>query len=198
MSFAFIDHSVVKNLKFLLLVPIFLASCLGCATLFSESSADVNVESEPENASVYIDGIEKGRETPTTITLEHSYSDVWNDKEVTVRLDGYEDRKFKIDHGIAGWYWGNILLGPFAGIGGIIDLVTGSWVSVDRTQYSVELREATSKVESKESVFYSDYEYLPMSELEKDKNGNYLIPQSESGVIVRDSVSDKLIIFHKK
>lgn len=202
----------------------------GCATLFSGGSADVQIDSEPEGASVYVDGIQRGSDTPSNVQFNHSYSDAFNDEEVTLRLDGYEDRKFKIDHGISGWYWANLLttvggaaiggavasnsnsggglLGAAAfqfvtGLGGVIgsvvDVVTGSWVKVDQTQYSVELRESTGTVGSNyEGDSYSDYMHLSLSELERKDDGTYLIPEPKKPLAVYDNETNNTLIFRSE
>lgn len=163
----------------------------GCATIFTSSSADIEVDSDPEGASVYVDGLQRDGKTPAEITLEHSYSSPWQEEEVVLKLEGYEDRAFEVDHGIAGWYWANFLLGPFAGVGGLIDLFSGSWAKVDRESFSVELRQETAELKKKMS---EKYDYYSLGELDRNESGSYILPEEEK-FIVHDRESEKLILF---
>jgi len=158
--------------------------------MFTSSSADISVDSEPEGASVYVDGLQRGGNTPTEITLDHSYSSPWQEEEIVLKLEGYEDRAFEVEHGIAGWYWANLLLGPFAGVGGVIDLFTGSWANVDRRDFSVEIREETAGIKNKEKK----YRYYSLRELDKSESGSYIIPDFKKGVVIHDEESEKLFV----
>jgi hypothetical protein len=169
--------------------------CTGCATLFTNSSADISVNSDPEGASIYVDGLKRGGETPTDVTLDYSYSSPWKEEEIVLKLNNYEDREFEVNHGIAGWYWGNFLLGPFAGIGGLIDIFTGSWASVDMKSYNLELREATSMLEDKVVKKYAVY---TLNDLENNDEGEYIIPDTKMDVAIHDIEADKLLLLNKK
>lgn len=59
----------------LLIGPVVLLAS-GCVTILSGSSENIRTESDPDGASVFVDGLRRGSETPTTVILKHSYSDV--------------------------------------------------------------------------------------------------------------------------
>jgi len=85
-------------------------------------------------------------------------------------------------------------------VGPIVDLVTESWVKMDDTQYTLELRENMSGtgVFRDESGDRANYVRLPLDQLERDDEGKYLIPEPKRPVAVYDAVSGYNIIFRKK
>ena len=61
-----------------------------CATIFTGTTDDVYINSNPSGAEIYIDGLKVGK-TPATLTIKRPGL---SDKEVVLKLDGYERRTF--------------------------------------------------------------------------------------------------------
>lgn len=119
------------------LIGVFAAHSAGCATMFSSSKEDVSFESDPEGATVEIDGEQQGK-TPTTVEL-----DTDNQYEVVFTKEGYETSQAKIENQL-GAHW--IVLDVFAfGWPLAIDAITGAWYSLDDSSVSVTLTEKEGK-----------------------------------------------------
>lgn len=92
----------------------------GCATIFKGSSADVQVNSSPSGADVYINEIDRGS-TPQTLSLKRNKNYV-----LTFKKEGYEDVNMEIDKkfDIGTTVVGNIFSWGLLGI--IVDAATGA------------------------------------------------------------------------
>ncbi len=106
-------------------------SLIGCATLFKQKSRTVAFDSDPQGATILINGNRMGT-TPMPMNLS-------NKKPVTVtfRKEGYEDKTYIINTKTgAGWV---ILdcLGGFIPV--IIDAVTENWYNLDTSEVKVLL-----------------------------------------------------------
>lgn len=91
----------------------------GCATIFSGSTDVVAVDSNPQGATVYLDGLVIGK-TPCQAVVSRS----WGAGLFVLK---YEDREVErwIERGMDPWCLANIL--PFCSIlGCVIDLATGN------------------------------------------------------------------------
>jgi len=93
-------------------------SMTGCATLLNDDHKMVSFSSEPESATVKIEGIAMGR-TPCVIPVARK----GGDKLVTFELNSYKTLIVKLDNKIGGEGFGNIIFGGIIGIG--IDAATG-------------------------------------------------------------------------
>lgn len=62
----------------------------GCATLFSGSTQDVSINSEPTNADIIVDGNKRGK-TPATIEINRP--EKGDPPEIILRKEGYPERK---------------------------------------------------------------------------------------------------------
>lgn len=100
----------------------------GCATIMHGRSQDVLVTSQPQGATVKIDGAVKGV-TPTKLTLRRN-----QDYILSIEKEGYAPAERTLKSGLSGWTFGNILLGGI--VGGVIDLAAGgAWkLSEDNIQ----------------------------------------------------------------
>ena len=115
----------------LLLGFVFLVSCTGCATILKKKSVDVEINSEPAGADVFIDNNRVGR-TPLTINLPHR-----NPAVVGLKKEGYEDITHTIDnHLVHGWLIVSLLCDGFPAI---IDLATKSAFSLNENKINIKL-----------------------------------------------------------
>ncbi len=96
----------------------------GCASMFGDNTRQVVVNSKPEGADIYIDGINRGS-TPAVLSLPVY---IYNGQTVVLKKDGYKDTavyansKFQF---VGLW---NILNFP---IGFIIDAADGQMMKID-------------------------------------------------------------------
>jgi len=118
-----------------LLIAILLSTS-GCATLFSGSSDEITVNSEPAGAMVRVNGLDKG-ETPVTFSADRDAG--WfgeNRNEVTVLKDGYEKRSIKMQT-----EWVPIsILNIFNGVGWAVDLYSGNMWEYEPNTYKITLK----------------------------------------------------------
>ncbi|MDO4695335.1 PEGA domain-containing protein [Porphyromonas sp.] len=109
-----------------------------CATIFTGTTDTIRFNSDPQGATVYIDGVEICK-TPCTYDVPRSLAD----KQLEVRLDGYEvkvltlSRKFNtmtvlnIFNGLVGW---------------AIDAATGAMMQYSRKGYDITLTKKIKEV----------------------------------------------------
>jgi hypothetical protein len=90
---------------------------LGCATIIHGTAQDIQINTSPEDAEVWIDGSNRGT-TPSKITLSRK-----NDYYVIVKKEGFEESSTKIRRETSGWLLGNIIFGGL--IGCAIDFSSG-------------------------------------------------------------------------
>ncbi len=148
----------------------------GCATIFTGTSDTIRFESEPEGARIFIDGIERGR-TPASVSVSRS---AFDDKQVTLRLDGYEDRTFVLDK-----RFNAVSILNLAGLlGWGVDFATGAVMKYDPEMYSITLDSERAQ---------------RLDNLERDAYGHYLIPAPEGGeaVTVTDAESGVTLVFER-
>ena len=143
-----------------------------CATILSGTSDEIRFDSDPEGASIMLDGLKLGK-TPATVSIKRPG---FGNKEITLKLDGYEDRTFMLQKefnvmaicnlgGIPGW---------------VIDILTGSVMKYSKTNYDLDL----------------DPKAFNLNELEKDQLGRYIVPDIyKRSVIVYDEINDLKIHF---
>ncbi len=96
----------------------------GCATVFKGANANVDMQSSPVQAEVYVNGVRMGR-TPVQLNLavKKSYA-------IEFRAEGYQPRVYHISNRVgAGWVILDVLLG-LAPV--IVDAATGSWYHLDQ------------------------------------------------------------------
>jgi hypothetical protein len=86
----------------------------------------INVDSNIENASVWINGIPSGN-TPTQISVNALNAPI----EISVSAEGYSTEIKIVEKYMSGWFWGNLLLGGIPGMA--VDAITGGMWAVDNT-----------------------------------------------------------------
>ncbi len=93
----------------------------GCATFTKSESQPVAFSSEPQGATVSINGVPSGI-TPVTIMITRKYGD----QTCAITRDGYQTEQFKLQKHVAGMTFGNIIFNPAVAIIGVgVDVATG-------------------------------------------------------------------------
>lgn len=116
---------------FRIVVPLLMAIAAlnGCATLFNDKTPSVDVASNPEGASVYVNGNYIG-ETPVSVDLS-----VRQEHAITFRLDGYKEKTYQVSRSVGiGWVILDIVGGlvPL-----IVDAATGDWFMLEADTVNV-------------------------------------------------------------
>ena len=154
-----------------------LASLLftGCATIFTGTHDEVIINSHPEGARIFIDGLEEGR-TPAIIDIKRPGI---SDTEIELRLEGYEPRTF-------------ILRKEFNAVSVInltclicwaVDVATGSVTKYRPLGYDVELD--------------AEGQAYRIEELPQDEQGRYVVSLKENKVVVTDPTHGLYLVFQK-
>ena len=124
--------------KTLFVTAIAALALTGCATIVSESSNPVVINSSPEQASFTVSNkagvkVHSGQ-TPQTVMLDTSAG--YFAKEhytIAYQKDGYQAQSAALDAELNGWYWGNLGFGGLLGFL-VIDPATGAmWQLPKRT-----------------------------------------------------------------
>lgn len=103
----------------------------GCATIFKGTSEEVNFNSNPQGAEVWINGQKMGS-TPYEIKLK-----VNKTYTIEFRKEGFNSELYTINNSVgAGW----VILDVLAGlVGVIVDAATGAWYSLDQKNINATL-----------------------------------------------------------
>ena len=161
-------------MKLRIIVMLTLASTIiinGCATIFTGDKDSINFTSNPSGAKIVLDGLDIGK-TPATLEIKRSG---FKDKEITLKLDGYEDRTFLLQK-----EFNAIAILNFAGIlGWFVDFATGSVMKYSDKSYNLDL----------------DPKGFNIDELESDKFGRLIIPNEEESFFVYDESIGYKILF---
>ena len=119
-------------------------SMTGCATLLNDDHKMVSFSSDPENATVKVEGIAMGK-TPCVIPVARK----GGDKFITFERSGYKTLIVKLDNKIGGEGFGNLLFGGIIGIG--IDAATGrAGTYQDSSHVILESGSGTISIDSKD------------------------------------------------
>ncbi len=105
-----------KNLTLSLLVITLVSFTSGCATILQPGPDKIPVRSEPEGAKVLLNGMLVGV-TPTVISVNRA-----DNCSLEIQKDGYQTISLDKNKVVAGWVFGNLLLGGVIGLG--VDLIT--------------------------------------------------------------------------
>lgn len=153
----------------MIIFPILLLT--GCATLFTGTSDDIYINSNPNGAEIMIGGLKVGK-TPATITVKRPG---FNDKEVVLKLDGYERRAFILKKS-----FNAVAILNLAGIlGWAIDFATGSIYKYEPKSYEIDLEPLGFNID----------------DLPRDEFGRIEIPNENQPVIVVDSETGVKLLF---
>jgi hypothetical protein len=103
-----------------------------CATIFKGTSQEVNFNSDPQRAEVFVNGTRMG-ETPVMLKLE-----VKKTYTIEFRKEGFKTQTVTItNHVGAGWIILDILAGLLPVI---VDAATGAWYSLDQSNVNAVLQ----------------------------------------------------------
>lgn len=108
-----------------------------CATIFSKSSDEIQIDSEPQGAKVYLDGAILG-ETPLKHNLER---DTFGNPILMFKKDGYETRQYRVEKTLnktALWNFGFITT-TFGATSWGIDALSGKMIEYSPKAYVAEL-----------------------------------------------------------
>lgn len=112
----------------------------GCASIVSGSTQTVSFTSNPEGATIELDGRTLGK-APLSITLKKR-----SHQRITATLPGYKTVTLPLETRQNGWFWGNIVIGGF--IGSTTDGVTGAVNEYSPSNYMISLpREGSAPIE---------------------------------------------------
>lgn len=110
----------------------------GCATIMHGDSQYVNIDTDPKDASIQIQG-QGGRFTaPARILLKRGYP--MQEYQILVEKEGYKPGYAKITQKLSAWLWGDIIWGIIPGIA--IDMITGAAFDLKPAEITVELEES--------------------------------------------------------
>jgi hypothetical protein len=118
----------MRKLPVFMLTPVFVILLTSCALIFKGETQDVPINSNPQGAEVYIDGVFQGT-TPLQVNLRSDQTYV-----VTLRQAG-EERTVTLTNRV-GTLW--IVLDILGGLVPlIIDAATGAWYELEPDQVNV-------------------------------------------------------------
>ena len=139
--------------KVVLMMVVFTAFIFtSCATILSGTSDDITFNSDPSGAAIMLDGLKVGK-TPATVSIKRPG---FGNKEITLKLDGYEDRTFMLQK-----EFNTMAICNLGGIPGwVIDILTGAVMKYSKKNYDLDL----------------DPKAFNLNELEKDQLGRYIVP----------------------
>jgi hypothetical protein len=121
----------MKKILISILAIITLLTISGCSTFFNTTTQEIELNSNPQNAKVTVDGKSYGR-TPQVISIERGVN-----HEVKFELDGFEPYETQITRQMSNWFWFNALNGFIPGMS--IDLLTGAMYSLFPDEMVAEL-----------------------------------------------------------
>lgn len=104
----------------------------GCATIVKDDSQPVAFSSDPQGATILINGTPRGQ-TPTTIMVKRSAKK----QMIQMEMSGYETEMFPLGKSVAGMTFGNIIFGGLIGVG--VDIATGKATNYEESVH-VKLR----------------------------------------------------------
>lgn len=116
-----------------------LVAFAGCATIFTGSSDNVGIMSEPQGGKVYINGNFMGN-TPATLNLKRD-----KDYNIMVKKDGYEPASATLTRS-----FNAVAILNLAGLlCWVVDIVTGAMWKFDRDAVTVTLEKSGTKTSSR-------------------------------------------------
>lgn len=126
------DGKVILAVAGIFLLP-------SCATIVSGRNGQVTFTSNPDGATVSVDGRSLGK-TPLTTILPKKEG-----QKVLVEKDGYKPYNMELETRLNGWFWGNLVIGGL--FGSTTDSATGSMYEYSPSQYMVTLEPTTVRTE---------------------------------------------------
>ncbi|MDW7645473.1 MAG: PEGA domain-containing protein [Desulfuromonadales bacterium] len=130
-----------SHCKIILFLILIIVALYGCATLVGGTNQQMTFQSEPEGATVKVDGRPLGK-TPITITIDKKA-----DQTLSFELVGYKTVSMPLSTTVEPWFFGNILTGGL--IGSTTDALSGAIYKYGPDQYYVTLVPVDGKISSK-------------------------------------------------
>lgn len=125
----------------ILFLSLFFSSC---ATIFTGTKDNITFNTQPQGATVYINGVEQCQ-TPCTKRITRSI----NDKDVQFKLDGYKTRLITLSkefNVVSVINLGNLL-------GWAIDVASGAVMKYDQKVYNINLtKEKTASIKNLDKI----------------------------------------------
>jgi hypothetical protein len=165
--------------QILFVLPLVLG--IGCATVFTGTKDMVTFNTNPEGATILINGLPRGT-TPATIAVERPGL---NSNTVTLRKAGFQDITFVMTKTF------NVVsvvnLGFIIGWG--VDMISGSMMKNDQLGYTLDLEKRRAQVGN--SVSADRIAFL--HELPRNAAGEHIVDSSGSVAIV--SGDNSVVVF---
>lgn len=170
-----------KDAKLIIILATFLFfGTVGCATLFTGTNQTVTFDSEPQGATVLINGATIGT-TPVTTQIQKQKVGQ-NTTTVTFEKEGFKKQTILLSTAIEGWFWGNIISGGVWG--STTDAVTGAMYQYSPNQYYATLKSdssGTAKIYDSEKAKVKEFIVVSYRNIMEDLakgGGNYLSSES--------------------
>jgi hypothetical protein len=100
----------------------------------------IGIASQPPGAEVIIDNKTYGV-TPVSAKMRRK-----DNHNLVIRLDGYEPYEMVLTRQTSGWIFGNILFGPCAPVGIVIDAISGGMYTLKPGQVEAQLRPTSANI----------------------------------------------------
>lgn len=135
-----------------------------CATIISGTTQNVSFNSNPSNASIFVDDFEVGK-TPFQTKLERK-----SEHKVVIKLEGYKPYETKLTRTFNAWYLGNVIFGGLVGL--IIDPISGAIYQLTPSQVNAQLQQGTIAKTKNNDIFIAvslekDPSWKKVGQLEK-------------------------------
>lgn len=124
------NKKYLKRIGQVIVLGLAIASLQGCATLCGDNSRIVAVQSYPQGAGIYVDGMRQGT-TPSNITLP-TY--IYGGKTILLKKEGYQDQAVVVNSKFQPCSLWNLLMWPCF----IVDAATGNLVKIDPANLNVQ------------------------------------------------------------
>lgn len=116
----------------------------GCASIVSTSNQNITISSDPDGATIKIDGMPVGK-TPTTVPVKRSSAN----KMISLEKDGYETQQIIAAAGTNPWFFGNIVSGGL--YGSTTDAISGAAYEYSPGQFYAVLKAKDGTAPTKSS-----------------------------------------------
>ena len=131
----------------------FVISCClilaGCASIISGTGQEVSFNSDPDDATVTVNGRILGK-TPFTVRLDRK-----SGQSVLFAKEGYRPITMQLETTLNGWFWGNILTGGL--IGSTTDGISGAAVQYSPNQYYAKLVQEGKVIDTNPKSMAKEY-----------------------------------------
>jgi hypothetical protein len=159
---------LTKSILGLTLIAVIGMMATGCATIVSDSTYTLRVETEPQGANIEIKNkygmVQYTGVSPQVFQIE--VGDGFFKKArytIDIKMDGHPKRSYPLLISLDGWYFGNLI---FPGVIGllIIDPVTGAMWELD-TEYIFEVfdEDTAEATQGQRTLKIMDYNEVPDS-----------------------------------